>query len=98
MNTLDRIISLKQAYDDGFIPQLHQREVNPGLPKNYRLNYLYFTLPVSLNFQRSSPAMWAAALKTFEDPETNYLFYPDQVANQKFEKIQADLIKHKLAL
>lgn len=96
--TLQRIYALKSAYDSDLIPKLHQHEVNPGLPKGDRLNYIYFTLPVSINFQRSSPAMWQAALKTFEDPETNYLFYPEIVVNTSFEKLQKDLLKHRLGL
>lgn len=42
--------------------------------------------------------MWQSALQTRQDPATNYLFYPEQVVQLPFEKIQADLIKHKLAL
>lgn len=95
---LQRIILLKEHFDNGRIPQLHKHEVNPGLDRGDRLNYLYFTLPVALNFQRSSPAMWAAALKTFDDPETNYLFYPEKVLELSREEVQRDLLKHKLAL
>jgi len=98
LEILDKVLKLKQLYDAGLIPRLTQHEVNPNLPKNDRLNYLYFTLPVSINFQRSSPAMWQSALKTFEDPETNYLFYPEKVVQRTREQIQADLIKHKLGL
>src|SRR5689334_9311015 len=95
---IKKIIKLKEAFDAGLIPRLHQHEVHPDLPKGDRLNYLYFTLPVSINFQRNSPAMWASAFKTFEDPETNYLFYPERVVLESREKIQKDLVKHKLAL
>lgn len=42
--------------------------------------------------------MWASALKTYDDPETNYLFYPEEVIKHPREKIQTDLLKHKLAL
>lgn len=95
---LEKVQLLKQLYDDGQIEQTHKHEVNPGLPLGDRLNYLYFTLPVCINFQRSSPAMWAAALRTYEDAETNYLFYPEVVMNTPREKVQADLLKHKLSL
>ncbi len=76
---LARVRKLKQLYDAGQIPQLHKHEVNPGLAQESRENYLYFTLPVCLNFQRSSPAMWQAALATWNDPETNYLYFPEKV-------------------
>lgn len=80
------------------IPQEHKHEVNPWLDLWSRENYLYFTLPVALNFQRSSPAMRSSALATWNDSMTNYLFYPEQVITYSFEKIQADLIKYKLGL
>lgn len=97
-SALLRIIKLKNLFENGQIPTLSVHEVHPVLDKSDRINYIYFTLPVSLNFQRSSPAMWQAALKTYEDPETNYLFFPDKVVQESREKIQQDLLKHKLSL
>ena len=85
-------------YEHGLIPKLHQHEVNPGLPLASRENYLYFTLPVCINFQRNSPAMWASALKTYEDEATRYVFFPEELAIRPIEQIRADLTKHKLAL
>jgi hypothetical protein len=82
----------------GRIATLAQHEVNPGLEPGSRDNYLYFTLPVCINFQRSSPAMWQAALATYEDAQTRYLFYPEQLEDRPYEQIQADLLKHKLGL
>ncbi|HSX31563.1 MAG TPA: hypothetical protein VLE99_06635 [Candidatus Saccharimonadales bacterium] len=95
---LAQIRQLLAWYEQGLIPRLAQHEVNPGLPLGSRENYLYFTLPVCINFQRSSPAMWAAALKTWEDAETRYVFFPEQLATHSMEQIRADLLKHKLAL
>ena len=95
---LKRALRLHSLFHQGKIPTLPNHEVNPGLDKASRENYIYFTLPPSLNFQRSSPAMWASALKTYEDPETNYLFFPEKVVRQNRQKIQKDLLKHKLAL
>ena len=34
----------------------------------------YFTLPMALNYQRDSYKLWEAALKTYTDPETNFVF------------------------
>jgi len=80
------------------IPTLAQHEVNPGLPRDSRENYLYFTLPVCINFQRSSPAMWTAALATWEDEITRYVFFPERLAETPIDQIRADLVKHRLAL
>ncbi len=93
-----RVEELYDLFQNGAIPTLEKHEVNPDLDPSSRLHYIYFTLPVCLNFQRSSPAMWAAALKTFEDPSTNYLFYPEKVVESSREKIQLDLLKHRLGL
>jgi hypothetical protein len=72
--------------------------VHPDLPIGSRERYLYFTLAPSLNFQRQSPALWASALKTWEDKETNYLFFPEKVVKTNLEKVRDDLKKHKLSL
>jgi hypothetical protein len=98
MEIRDRILKLHDLFHQGKIPTLAQHEVNPALPKVSRENYLYFTLPPSINFQRQSPAMWASALKTWNDPETNYLFFPEKVAQKTRQEVQKSLLKHKLAL
>lgn len=95
---LDKVRHLKAHYDAGLVAQLHQHEVHPDLDPSSRENYLYFTLPVCINFQRSSPAMWQAALATYDDPETRYVFFPEQLATTSLETIRRDLLKHKLAL
>ena len=95
---LIRIRQLLGYFEQGAIPRLDQHEVNPGLALGSRENYLYFTLPVCINFQRSSPAMWASALATYNDPTTNYVFFPEKLAVTDPDRIRADLVKHKLAL
>jgi hypothetical protein len=42
--------------------------------------------------------MWQSALATFNDPDTNYVFFPEKVANVSREQVMSDLVKHKLAL
>lgn len=95
---LQRVRQLLDYFEQGDIPRLAQHEVHPNLPLSSRENYLYFTLPVCINFQRNSPAMWASALATFEDPETNYVFFPEKLADMPEEQIRLDLMRHKLAL
>ncbi len=92
------MLKLHKLFHAGKIPTLAQHEVHPELELGSRENYLYFTLPPSLNFQRHSPAMWASALKTWEDPETNYLFFPEKTARKTREEVQKDLLKHRLSL
>lgn len=95
---LKRVLKLHDLFHNGKIPTLSQHEVSPGLNKSSRENYLYFTLPPCINFQRNSPAMWASALATYQDPETNYLFFPEVVVKRNRSEIQTHLKKHKLAL
>jgi len=95
---LEKVKRLLALYEQSLIPVLENHEVNPGLTAGSRENYLYFTLPVCINFQRSSPAMWAAALATWEDKATQYVFFPEELAVTPIEQIRADLVKHKLAL
>lgn len=98
LETLARIKKLHTLFEEGKIKTLDIHEVHPDLPLNDRLNYIYFTLPVSINFQRSSPAMWQSAYATYHDPETNYLFYPEKTILESREKVQKDLLKYKLSL
>lgn len=95
---LQRVSQLLAYFEQGRIPRLAQHEVHPDVPLSSRENYLYFTLPVCINFQRSSPAMWASALATYNDPATNYLFFPEKLADVPIEQIRHDLTRHKLAL
>ncbi len=95
---LTRVKTLLALFQNGQIPTLPNHEVHPQVPLGSRENYLYFTLPVCINFQRSSPAMWQSALKTYQDPETNYLFFPELSTATPPEKVRDDLLKHKLGL
>ena len=97
-NTLSRVKRLKELFDSGAIKKTHLHEVHPDLPREDRINYVYYTLPVSINYQRSSPAMWRSALETYHDPETQYLFYPERTARTPLEKVRTDLGKHRLGL
>ncbi len=42
--------------------------------------------------------MWQSALITWQDPETNYLFFPELTAQKDLSVIQKDLRKHNLLL
>lgn len=95
---LSKVDLLIKFWQENKIPKLHTHEVHPNLPLGSRERYLYFTLAPALNFQRQSPALWRAALSTWEDPKTNYLFFPEQVIQADRLKIQKDLRKHKLSL
>ncbi len=73
-------------------------DANPHLDKSSLENYLYFTLPMALNYQRNSYTLWESALKTFNDEETNFVFNPLSCAQKSFAEVQEALTKYKLAL
>ena len=58
----------------------------------------YFTLPMSLNYQRDSYKLWESALKTFNDSETRIVFNVQSSANLDEEQLRTYLIKYKVAL
>lgn len=59
---------------------------------------VYFTLPMSLNYQRDSYKLWEAALKTYNDPDTADVFSIVASASMPFEELRRKLLKHKVAL
>ena len=71
---------------------------NPGLSQESLENYLYFTLPMALNYQRNSYELWKAANKTYQDKETRFVFFPKEVLNHSFFEVQTALTKYKVAL
>lgn len=47
--------------------EIMPEDANPKLKKSSLKNYLYFTLPMALNYQRNSYTLWESALKTYQD-------------------------------
>lgn len=73
-------------------------DANPGLEKKSLENYLYFTLPMALNYQRNSYTLWENALKTYNDEQTRFVFNPQLCLEKNFEEVQFALTKYKVAL
>jgi len=71
---------------------------NPHFDKSSKENYLYFTLPMALNYQRNSYKLWESTLATYNDCETKFVFDIDSVLNRTEEKIKSALTKYKIAL
>ncbi len=73
-------------------------DANPHLDKGSLENYLYFTLPMALNYQWNSYTLWESALKTYEDETTRFVFNPGKCLEKSFEEVQLALTKYKVAL
>ncbi len=92
--------SLIEAYRNGKLGQTKMPEdSNPGFSqKDRELQLAYFTLPMALNYQRDSYKLWESALKTFQDPETKFVFDVSKVSERSEEDVRKALVKYKLAL
>jgi len=91
---------LLKAYKSGLLGQtVMPEDSNPGFEKMDRESRMaYFTLPMALNYQRNSYKLWEAALKTFNDPETKFVFDVGKISKSSESEIRVALMKYKLAL
>lgn len=91
---------LLDAYRTGLLGQtVMPEDSNPGLEKIDKESRIsYFTLPMALNYQRNSYKLWEAALNTFNDPETRFVFNVVKVSDSSEVEVRRALMKYKLAL
>jgi len=96
---LDKVDKLIKMYKNGELGgEVMPEDANPNLEKDSLENYLYFTLPMALNYQRNSYTLWQGALKTYNDEETKFVFNPKLCLDRTFEEVQCALTKYKVAL
>lgn len=70
---------------------------NPGFT-DQELRLAYFTLPMSLNYQRDSYNLWKAALATYHDADTRAVFSVQDSAAMDEGDLRRRLLKYKVAL
>jgi hypothetical protein len=68
-----------------------------GMRRGSPEHLLFITLTVAIDYQRDAEQLWESARKTFEDPETRYLFDPESIYKTPLEKIKDDMQKYKLS-
>lgn len=91
--------SLLAAYKSGALGQtVMPEDSNPGFKDGDPLRLNYFTLPMSLNYQRDSYKLWGSALKTYNDPETRPVFDLESCSGMGESELRELLMKHRLAL
>lgn len=74
-------------------------DASPKFSANQKETRLvYFTLPMSLNYQRNSYKLWESVLKTFRDKQTSAVFNVKTSANLSDDELRNHLLKHKVAL
>lgn len=99
MDILTKAEKLIDMHKKGLLGgEVMPEDANPGLDKSSLENYLYFTLPMALNYQRNSYTLWESALKTYNDPKTKFIFNPKECLNRSFEEVQEALVKYRVAL
>ena len=96
---LKKVELLLQYYKEGKLGgEIMPEDKNPYLPLDSLENYLYFTLPMALNYQRNSYKLWESALNTYKDEETTFVFNPKECLKKPFSEVQKALTKYKVAL
>ena len=104
MKSKEKIISkcriLLDAYQSGKLGYMKMPEdSSPNFSENDKeARLVYFTLPMSLNYQRDSYKLWESVLKTFNDSETKIVFDVKSSASLNEEQLRKILLKHKIAL
>lgn len=103
MNNSDMLIgkinSLLTAYHEGKLGgEKMPEDENPSLDKGSNENYIYFTLPMALNYQRNSYTLWESANKLYADAETRCIFDTKAVTDMSDGKLRDLLLKYKVAL
>lgn len=87
-----------EAYKTGKLGQTVMPEDSKPDFSDSEMQIAYFTLPMALNYQRNSYKLWEAALKTFNDPKTRFVFDVKKVSNTTEENLRKALMKYKVAL
>lgn len=97
--TIEVIEKLIDMHKNGELGgEVMPEDANPHFDKASLENYLYFTLPMALNYQRNSYTLWESALNTYNDIDTRFVFEPQLCLEKSFGEVQEALTEYKVAL
>ena len=96
LRDVERLLRLYHHGDLG--GEVMPEDSNPELERGSKENYLYFTLPMALNYQRNSYKLWEAAKAAYLDIETRDVFLPECAVGMPREELRDKLLKYKVAL
>ena len=82
LKMIDKLISMYESGGLGW--EIMPEDANSQFEKSSNENYLYFTLPTALNYQRNSYILWENALKTYNDETTRFVFNPKLCLEKSF--------------
>ena len=78
---IDKVYALIDAYKSGRLGgEKMPEDENPGLEKSSAQNYMYFTLPMALNYQRNSYVLWECANRMYKDENAKKVFDSAEVS------------------
>ncbi len=103
MNKRDEILTkvhnLVCAYEQGILGgEKMPEDENPHLEKGSKENYMYFTLPMALNYQRNSYVLWECANRMYADKDAKWVFDSREVCAMPEELLRKYLVEYKVAL
>ena len=77
---LQNVQKLMNAYRQGSLGgETMPEDENPQLEPGSMQNYMYFTLPMALNYQRNSYTLWKCANRLYADNEGRKVFSSREV-------------------
>ena len=96
---LTKVYNLRKAYMSGFLGgEKMPEDEHPKLNKSSKENYMYFTLPMALNYQRNSYVLWECANRMYADEAARAVFDSKAVHNMDEETLRDYLVNYKVAL
>jgi len=96
---LEKVNKLVDAYKQGLLGgEKMPEDENPGLDKSSKENYMYFTLPMALNYQRNSYVLWECANRMYADESAKIVFDSKEVCYMSEELLRKCLVEYKVAL
>lgn len=96
---LIKVKKLVQLYREGYLGgEKMPEDENPRLEKASRENYMYFTLPMALNYQRNSYTLWECANRMYSDMNARAVFDSRNVCSMPDELLRKNLVDYKVAI
>lgn len=90
---------LIQAYHDGLLGNMTMPEdIHPDFNNNQESRLCFFTLPMSLNYQRNSYTLRESTTTSYQDLDTQLIFDLSRCTKASTDLLRAKLLLHKVAL
>jgi hypothetical protein len=78
--------------------EIMPEDVHPQLAPDSNVLATYFTLGMSLNYQRNSYKLWEACTSAYQQVEDRWVFDVDAVSSRPESQLAEVLVRHRIAL